>query len=130
MSSEPGEVHLDNGAGKHRFINQEHLARTRDFFRKHGPHALILARFVPVVRTFAPFVAALGCMHVGRFVTYNVCGGLLWSALLVGAGYELGNVAWVHDHLSAVLFVVVILSILPGVIGWARQRFGEARANS
>jgi membrane-associated protein len=120
--------HLSRDAGKRRFINQEHLARTQAFFQRHGPQTIILARFVPVVRTFAPFVAALGDMHFGRFITYNVCGGLLWSGLLVGAGYELGNVAWIRTHLSAVLLGVVVLSILPGLISWARQRFAKPNA--
>lgn len=122
--------HLAAGGAGRRLINQEHLNRTQDFFERHGPQAIILARFVPVVRTFAPFVAALGCMHFGRFIAYNVCGGLLWVGLLVGAGYELGNVAWVHDHLSMVLLGVVILSIVPGVISWARHRSGQGTATS
>lgn len=117
--------HVSRGTGKRRFIKQDHLARTQEFFERHGPQAIILARFVPVVRTFAPFVAALGRMHFARFIAYNVCGGLLWSGLLVGAGYELGNVAWIHDHLSAVLLGVVVLSILPGLISWARAHFSR-----
>lgn len=122
--------HLAAGGAGRRLINQEHLNRTQDFFRRHGPQAIILARFVPVVRTFAPFVAALGSMHFGRFIAYNVCGGLLWVGLLVGAGYELGNVGWVHDHLSMVLLGVVILSVLPGVISWVRHRSGQGKATS
>jgi membrane-associated protein len=122
--------HLAAGGAGARLINQQHLDRTREFFDRHGPQAIILARFVPVVRTFAPFVAALGSMHFGRFVAYNVCGGLLWVGLLVGAGYRLGNVGWIRDHLSMVLIGVVILSILPGVFAWAKQRFGRRKATS
>jgi membrane-associated protein len=118
--------HVSRGSTKRRFLNQAHLARTQAFFDKHGPQAIILARFVPVVRTFAPFVAALGHMPYGRFLTYNVVGGLFWVGVLIGAGYGLGNVGWVHDHLSTVLLGVVVLSILPGVIGWARQRASGA----
>lgn len=117
--------HLAGGTGERRFINQDHLTRTQKFFQRRGPRTIILARLVPVVRTFAPFVAALGNMHFGRFITYNVCGGILWAVLLVGGGYELGNVAWIHAHLSAVLLGVVVLSILPGLISWARQRFAK-----
>jgi membrane-associated protein len=113
-----------------RLINQRHLDRTREFFDRHGPQAIILARFVPVVRTFAPFVAALGSMHFGRFIAYNVCGGLLWVGLLVGTGYKLGNVSWIRDHLSMVLIGGVILSILPGVFAWAKQKFGRRKAIS
>jgi membrane-associated protein len=71
--------HLAAGGAGGRLINQRHLDRTRGFFDRHGPQAIILARFVPIVRTFSPFVAALGSMHFRRFITYNVCGGLLWS---------------------------------------------------
>lgn len=108
-------------------LNEKHLARTRDFFERHGPQAIILARFVPVVRTLAPFVAALGCMAYGRFITYNVVGGALWTVALVGAGYEFGNVEWVRAHLSTVLLGIVAVSILPGLIGWARKSKEVAR---
>jgi membrane-associated protein len=109
-----------------RFLNQEHLDRTDAFFERHGPKAVVLARFVPVVRTLAPFVAALGSMNYRRFIAYNVIGGLLWVTALVGVGYAFGNVQWIRDHLSAVLLGIVAVSILPAIIGWAKDRKSRA----
>lgn len=105
-----------------RFIKAEYIARTEAFFDHHGRKTIVLARFVPIVRTLAPFVAALGNMPYKVFFSYNVVGGVAWIALLIGAGYAFGNVAWVGAHLTAVLLGIVALSILPGGIGWIRSR--------
>ena len=104
------------------FIKAAHIARTQAFFDRHGKKTIILARFVPVVRTLAPFVAALGSMPYPTFFSYNVIGALAWVAGLLGAGYALGNVAWVGAHLTAVLLGLIVLSLLPGMVGWARAR--------
>jgi membrane-associated protein len=108
--------------GKIRFVKPEHLQRTHDFFDRHGPKTILLARFVPVVRTLAPFVAALGDMSYPTFLRYNVVGGLLWVAALLGAGVAFGNLAWVHDHLTLVILAIVALSLLPGLFGWLTER--------
>jgi membrane-associated protein len=105
-----------------RFVKPEHLARTRDFFERHGPKTIVLARFVPVVRTLAPFVAALGSMAYRRFFAYNVAGGLVWVAALLGAGRAFGSVGWVRDHLTMVLLGIVVLSLAPGIAGWLAER--------
>jgi membrane-associated protein len=110
-----------------RFIKADYLARTEAFFGRHGKKTIVLARFVPVVRTLAPFVAALGSMPYKVFFAYNVAGGIAWVALLIGAGYAFGNVAWVGEHLTIVLLGIVALSILPGVLGWIASRAGECR---
>jgi len=103
-------------------LKGEHLARTRSFFDRHGKKTIVLARFVPVVRTLAAFVAALGNMAYPTFFKFNVIGAVCWVALLVGAGYLFGNVAWIASHLTIVLLGIVGLSILPGLIGWFKQR--------
>jgi len=109
-------------AGRIRFVKREYLQRTQEFFDRHGPKTIVLARFVPVVRTLAPFVAALAKMAYPRFLAYNVAGGLAWVAILLGAGYAFGNLPWVSRNLTAVLLGIVFLSVLPGILGWAKGR--------
>lgn len=105
-------------AGRMRLIRREHLIRTGRFFDQHGGKTIILARFVPIVRTFAPFVAALGSMPLRRFFTYNVGGAVLWIGLLLAAGYCFGNIPWVSAHLTAVIMGIVVLSLLPALVSW------------
>lgn len=104
------------------FVKAEHLKQTHDFFDKHGGKTIILARFVPIVRTFAPFVAALGAMPRRVFLTFNVTGAFLWIGSLVGAGYLFGNIPWISRNLTAVVMGIVVLSILPALAGWLRSR--------
>jgi membrane-associated protein len=108
-------------AGRIRFVKPEYLERTRGFFDRHGRKTIVLARFVPVVRTLAPFVAALGKMPYRSFLAYNVVGGLAWVGIVLGAGYLFGNMPWISQHLTAVIFGIVVISILPGVISWAKS---------
>jgi membrane-associated protein len=108
-----------------RLIKPEYLERTKGFFERHGRKTIVLARFVPIVRTFAPFVAALGSMSYRTFLAYNVIGGVAWVAALVAAGYAFGNLPWVGDHLTLVLLGIVALSLMPGLIGWLRERSGK-----
>jgi len=105
-----------------RFLKAEYIERTEAFFDRHGKKTIALARFVPIVRTLAPFVAALGGMPYKAFLSYNVIGGVVWVCSLIGAGYAFGNVAWVGEHLTMVLLGIVVLSILPGIIGWLGNR--------
>jgi membrane-associated protein len=107
-------------------VKPEHIERTRAFFERHGPKTIVLARFVPVVRTMAPFVAALGSMSYRSFFMYNVAGGLAWVAALLGAGWAFGDIDWVHDHLTLVLLGIVALSLAPGIVGWVTGR-GRSR---
>ncbi|MDQ2820584.1 MAG: VTT domain-containing protein [Pseudomonadota bacterium] len=104
------------------FIKTAHVERTQAFFDRHGRKTIILARFVPVVRTLAPFVAALGSMPYPVFLRYNAIGAVLWVAGLAGAGFALGNVAWVSANLTPVLLGLIGLSMLPGLIAWMRER--------
>ena len=94
-------------------INQEHIDQTEKFFKKHGGKTIILARFVPIVRTFAPFVAGAGQMEYGKFISYNIVGGILWVVIAALAGYFFGNIPFVKENFSLVIFGVVIISILP-----------------
>jgi membrane-associated protein len=111
-----------------RWFRREHLERTHEFFERYGGKTIIIARFVPIVRTFAPFVAGVGAMTYWRFLLYNVVGALLWVGLLVYAGYFFGNAPIVKDNFSLVIIAIVILSILPAVWEIARRRGPAAGA--
>ena len=100
----------------------QHLDRTHAFFEKYGGKTIIIARFVPIVRTFAPFVAGLGAMTYSKFIAYNVIGGLLWVTICLGAGYFFGNLPWVREHFSLVVLAIIIISVLPAVWGFLNSR--------
>jgi membrane-associated protein len=112
---------------KSRFFNPDHLRRTHAFYEKYGGKTIVIARFVPIVRTFAPFVAGIGAMNYRRFVVYNVAGGLLWVAVCLGAGYFFGNLPFVKKNFSLVILAIVVISVLPAVVEYLRHR-AEARA--
>lgn len=103
-----------------RFLNRQHLLKAHAFYERHGGKAIILARFVPIVRTFAPFVAGVALMHPGRFLTFNITGALLWVIGLVSAGYFLGNMPVVKDNFSMVVYGIIIVSLLPVVVEFIR----------
>lgn len=105
-----------------RFLKRENLDRTHAFMERHGPKAIIIARFVPVVRTFVPFVCGIGRLTYGRFLGFSVLGVLLWVGLLVPAGYFFGNLSIVKHNLTAVIMLIIVLSILPGVVEYLRHR--------
>ncbi len=105
-----------------RLIRQKYLDRTHEFFERYGGKTIIIARFVPIVRTFAPFVAGVGEMSYSRFMSFNVVGAFLWVVLLVPAGYFFANVPFVKENFSMVIMAIIILSILPGVFEVWRER--------
>jgi membrane-associated protein len=105
-----------------RFLNRRHLDRTHEFYERYGGKTIVIARFVPIVRTFAPFVAGIGKMTYVRFLSYNVFGGLLWVLLFVLGGYYFGNIGIVRRNFSLVIVAIVLISIMPGVIEALRQR--------
>lgn len=105
-----------------RFLNRRALERTHAFYDRHGGKTVVIARFVPLVRTFAPFVAGIGRMAYLRFLVFSVLGALLWVGLLVTAGYFFGRIPAVQQHFSWVVVVIIALSLLPIVIEYARQR--------
>jgi membrane-associated protein len=105
-----------------RFINPAHLKRTHEFYDRHGGKTIILARFVPIVRTYVPFVAGLGTMPYLRYLAFCVAGALIWVVSLCLAGYWFGNLPKVRENLTVVILAIVALSISPGVIAWLRSR--------
>ena len=105
-----------------RFFNPDHLRKTHEFYEKYGGKTIIIARFVPIVRTFAPFVAGIGAMSYLRFLAYNVIGGILWVAVCLFAGYFFGNLPFVKRNFSLVIVAIVIVSILPAVVEYLRHR--------
>ena len=108
-----------------RFINRAHLQRTHDFYERHGGKTIILARFVPIVRTYVPFVAGLGSMPYLRYLAFCIAGALIWVVSLCLAGYWFGNLPKVKENLTAVILVIVAISVSPGVIAWLRSRLAH-----
>jgi len=109
-------------SGKYRFLKKSHLEKTQRFFDKHGGKAIVYARFVPIVRTFAPFVAGVGTMSYGRFLWFNVFGAFVWVVGFVGAGALFGNLPFIKDNFSKVILAIIVVSVLPIVIEWWKAR--------
>ncbi len=109
-------------------FNPDHLRRAHDFYEKHGGKTIILARFMPIVRTFAPVVAGMAAMNYRRFVSFNVIGGFLWVVSMSLIGYFLGQFAWVRKNIEIVILLVVFLSILPGIVAFAREWLKNRRS--
>lgn len=105
-----------------RWFKQEHLRRTQAFYDKYGGVTIIIGRFVPIIRTFAPFLAGVAGMKYRRFLSYNVIGAVLWISLLVYAGYLFGNIPWVKQNLSLIVVGIVIVSLVPAVTTFFRER--------
>ena len=111
--------------GNHRFFKKEHLERTHKFYEKHGGKTIILARFIPIIRTFAPFVAGLGEMSYCKFLVYNVTGALLWVAIFVSGGYYFGNIPIIRENFFITILVIMAISLVPVVIEFLRHRKKE-----
>ena len=105
-----------------RFLNKEHLLKAHAFYERHGGKAIILARFIPIVRTFAPFVAGIALMSPVKFLSFNITGAILWVVGLVSAGYFLGNIPIVKNNFSVVIYGIIIVSVLPVVIEFIRAK--------
>lgn len=103
-------------------IKPEHIAKTQAFYEKHGGKTIILARFVPIVRTFAPFVAGIGTMHYNKFIAFNIIGGILWVSLFTLMGYFFGNLPAIKHNFSLVIFGIIGISILPMAIEYLKKR--------
>ena len=113
-----------------KIFKQSHLQKTQQFYAKHGGKTIIMARFIPIVRTFAPFVAGMGHMTYHHFLAYNVIGGVLWVTIFSYLGYFFGNLPIVKDNLSLVLIAIIVLSILPGIIEIIRHKRAANKAGA
>jgi membrane-associated protein len=109
-----------------RLLNKKHLAKAQSFYEKYGAKTIILARFVPIVRTFAPFVAGIGRMNYGRFLLFSVLGGVFWVIVCITAGYKLAKVEFIRKHFELVVLIIVAISVLPMVVEYMKHR-REAR---
>ncbi len=115
----PKVFHFEDG----RFFKKEYLQRTHEFYEKYGGKTIIIARFMPIIRTFAPFVAGIGQMTYSRFVFYNIAGGILWIASFLLGGYFFGNFPVVKENFTLVIIAIVIISVMPGIYEYVRQRY-------
>lgn len=113
-----------------KWIKREYLDRTSGFFDKYGRGTIFLARFVPIVRTFAPFVAGIGKMSYPAFISYNIFGGIVWVALFTFAGYFFGNIPFIRDHFSLVVIAIVLISVLPMVVEAVKARRESKQAKT
>lgn len=107
----------------YRFINKNHLLKANSFYQKHGGKTIIIARFIPIVRTFAPFVAGIAQMNYPRFVTFNILGGIIWVFICSFAGYFFGNIPIIKDNFSIVIIAIIIISLLPIAIELFKNQY-------
>jgi membrane-associated protein len=110
-------------AEKSWLLNKKHLEETHRFYERHGGKTIILARFIPIIRTFAPFVAGIGSMSYWRFISYNIFGGIAWVALFVFGGYYFGNLPMVKHNFTLVIMAIIVISVMPAVIEFIRQKY-------
>jgi membrane-associated protein len=111
-----------------RFFKKEYLIKTHKFYEKHGGKTIIIARFMPIIRTFAPFVAGIGSMSYTKFISFNVVGGILWVFAFVIAGFFFGNLPFVKNNLTMIVLTIVLISILPGIIAYLKSRLQKRTA--
>ncbi len=112
--------------GEIRFLKKEYLDRTHEFYERHGGKTIILARFIPIIRTFAPFIAGVGEMSYGHFISYNVIGGIAWVTIFVWGGYFFGTLPFVQKNFSLVVIAIVLISILPALFEVAKEKLRPA----
>lgn len=113
-------------SGQIRLLKKEYLDRTHEFYEKHGGKTIILARFIPIIRTFAPFVAGIGKMSYWKFISYNVVGGIVWVAVFTFGGFFFGNLDFVQENFSLIVLAIIFISILPGIIEFFNERYASS----
>jgi len=107
---------------KSRWLNPAHLEKAHAFYEHHGGKAIVISRFLPIIRTYVPFVAGMGAMDPGRFTLFNIGGAVAWVASLCYAGYFFGNIAWIRGNLTAIIVGIIVVSLIPVVVAWYRSR--------
>lgn len=115
-------------SGRYRFLKQEYMEKTRLFYKRHGGKTVIIARFLPIIRTFAPFVAGVGAMRYGKFIGFSLAGSLLWMSVFLVGGYLFGNISAVKENFSLVVIAIILLSVTPGVIEFTRSAMKRYKA--
>ena len=115
-------------SGEIKYLKKEHLDRTHEFYEEHGGFAVVLGRFMPIIRTFVPFIAGIGAMTYSRFLLYNVIGGVVWTGLFLSLGYFFGNIPVVKENFSLVIIGIILVSLLPGVWEYIKARREGAQA--
>jgi membrane-associated protein len=123
----PRVFHRPQDSWLGRFLKPAYLERTRRFYGKYGGFTIVVGRFVPIVRTFAPFLAGVGAMVYRTFLSYNVVGAAVWVSALVYAGYVFGNIPWVKNNLEFIVLAIVVISIVPMLVQWLRERRASPR---
>ena len=116
------QLHQSVAEKESKYIKKEYLDKTRIFYEKHGGKAIVYARFVPIIRTFAPFVAGVGTMEYKRFFFYNVFGAFLWVTLFLGAGFLFGNLDFIKNNFSVVILTIIFVSLMPILIEFIKAR--------
>ena len=112
-----------------RFLNKKHLIAAHEFYERYGGKTIILARFIPIIRTFAPFVAGIGKMTYAHFAIYNVTGAILWVAMLMAAGYYFGQIQFVKNNFEMVIVAIIVISVLPAIVEFLRAKYGRKAAS-
>lgn len=112
---------------KSRFFKKEHLEKTKDFYHKHGGKTIIIARFIPIIRTFAPFVAGIGKMNYLRFLSFNIIGGISWVTIFVFGGYFFGSIPLIRENFTLAILLIIFISLLPPILMYLREKFKKKK---
>jgi len=112
-----------------KYINKEYLKKAHNFYKKHGSMTIVLGRFIPIIRTFVPFVAGIGEMTYSKFIIYNMLGAFLWVSLFLGGGYFFGNLPFIKTHFSYILIAIIVISVIPGVLAFIKEKRNGSEDN-